>query len=256
MANRMPEWTSETDFRLDGVGFHAVGFPKGRFPEGVFTVMKSRQMVDAYVALVDQLQPRAIVELGVFAGGSTALLELLASPRKLVAFEVSPDPVEQLARFLEDREATDRIRPYYGVDQADTARLRSITREELGEGPVVDLVIDDASHDLELTRGSFDALFPMVRPGGAYVIEDWGWGHFPFARPRRGPSLAKLVLEAVLSVPFARGVIDRVVIDEYWAVVWRGSAPLPDGFELRRHLSPRAAQLLAVDDDDPDAPTA
>ena len=34
-------------------------------------------------------------------------------------------------------------------------------------------MIDDASHLLMPTERSFDALFPRVRPGGAYIIEDW-----------------------------------------------------------------------------------
>lgn len=39
-------------------------------------------------------------------------------------------------------------------------------------GPI-DIVIDDASHDPVLTRRSFDLLWPSVRPGGVYIIEDW-----------------------------------------------------------------------------------
>jgi len=41
-----------------------------------------------------------------------------------------------------------------------------------GGGPF-GLVVDDASHDGELTRKSFDLLWPLVRPGGYYVVEDW-----------------------------------------------------------------------------------
>ncbi|MFP3608175.1 class I SAM-dependent methyltransferase, partial [Paraburkholderia sp. SIMBA_053] len=37
------------------------------------------------------------------------------------------------------------------------------------------LVVDDASHFYEQTKTSFKTLFPLVRPGGLYIIEDWNW---------------------------------------------------------------------------------
>ncbi len=42
-----------------------------------------------------------------------------------------------------------------------------------------DLVVDDASHDGKLTAATFGLLWPLVAPGGFYVVEDWmvalGW---------------------------------------------------------------------------------
>ena len=40
-------------------------------------------------------------------------------------------------------------------------------------GGKFDLIVDDASHDGPKTRKSFDLLWPLVKPGGYYVIEDW-----------------------------------------------------------------------------------
>ena len=36
-----------------------------------------------------------------------------------------------------------------------------------------DLIVDDASHDGVLTRKTWELLWPLVVPGGRYVIEDW-----------------------------------------------------------------------------------
>lgn len=39
-----------------------------------------------------------------------------------------------------------------------------------------DLIVDDASHDGKLTRRTWQLLWPLVRPGGWYVVEDWQVG--------------------------------------------------------------------------------
>jgi hypothetical protein len=48
--------------------------------------------------------------------------------------------------------------------------------------PAWDLIADDASHRGDLTAATFGLLWPLVAPGGWYVIEDWmvalGWPGF------------------------------------------------------------------------------
>ena len=43
----------------------------------------------------------------------------------------------------------------------------------MGHAPEWDLIVDDASHDGALTAATFGLLWPLIRPGGWYVIEDW-----------------------------------------------------------------------------------
>ncbi|MEU0074306.1 hypothetical protein ABZ027_32930 [Streptomyces sp. NPDC006332] len=70
-----------------------------------------------------------------------------------------------------------RLRTVQG-DQGDAAFLTAFAREH---GPF-DVVIDDGSHFSDHVLTSFSVLFPQVRHGGLYVIEDmqssyWpGWG--------------------------------------------------------------------------------
>ena len=45
--------------------------------------------------------------------------------------------------------------------------------EEDFAGGAVDFIVDDASHQYWATRATVEILLPFVRPGGAYVIEDW-----------------------------------------------------------------------------------
>src|SRR6185436_21011315 len=84
------------------------------------------------------------------------------------------DPVEELDRFIAERGLGDRLQAHYRTDQSDRPALARIMADAFGDEPL-DLVIDDASHSLAPTRDSFEALFPLVRPGGRFLIEDWHW---------------------------------------------------------------------------------
>ena len=43
-----------------------------------------------------------------------------------------------------------------------------------------DIIIDDGAHTYSHTKASFDVLFnDYLKPGGIYVIEDWGTSYFP-----------------------------------------------------------------------------
>ena len=71
-------------------------------------------------------------------------------------------------------------------DPALPARLTAIS-------PQWDLIIDDASHNSILSEVTFVLLWPLVAPGGFYVLEDWMVGlpatewHAEF-----GPGMAEL----------------------------------------------------------------
>jgi predicted O-methyltransferase YrrM len=176
-------WTSEDGFSVAGTDYSLVEF--GRPRRGVrpghdgpntLAVYKSREQVIAFVDLVAGFPSARIVELGIKAGGSTALLAQLARPAKLVAVDVVSEPVRKLERFVDTHGLRDRIHPYYGVDQGDRRRLAGIVAEEF-EGQAIDLVLDDASHLFEPTRASFEVLFPRLCTDGLFVIEDWSWEH-------------------------------------------------------------------------------
>lgn len=49
----------------------------------------------------------------------------------------------------------------------------------VGEFAPFDLIVDDASHRGALTRATFDLLWPLLRRGGYYVIEDWQVAFWP-----------------------------------------------------------------------------
>jgi hypothetical protein len=72
-----------------------------------------------------------------------------------------------------------------------------------------DLVVDDASHVGELSAATFALLWPLVRPGRWYVLEDWTVG---LAEPwvhQYGDSMLRLA-ESFLRMLGPRGDVDSV----------------------------------------------
>ena len=114
-------------------------------------------------------------------------------------------------------------------------------------------MIDDASHLLDPTRSSFDVLFPLLRPGGVYVIEDWGVDLRLEREANRDPAVALRIQEEIAKrpelehvVPLARLVFEIVLASVYtdliasvelvppdWLTVTKGADPVGDDFDVR-----------------------
>jgi predicted O-methyltransferase YrrM len=248
----MIEWTSEQDFRVGSTGFACC--PPGRTVESSaerFMLQKARWAVETYAELLAELEPKRILELGILEGGSVALLALLADPERLIAVDIAAEPVRALERFVHRHSLGERISLHFGVDQSDRAALRAIAADELGDEPL-DLVIDDASHDLAPSRASFEALFPLLRPGGRYLLEDWSWAHAPVPiRTERTP-LTVMVFELTMACARHPGLIAGLEINRGWAVVERGpEAPADGGLELASLYDERGRSLVpALERDD------
>jgi hypothetical protein len=164
-------WFDQVDrFRVGDIEFQC-SFQRGSKADRFF-IRKHRRLVEEYLDVFDDFPHANVVELGIAEGGSVALTALVAPPKKLVAFELDENRVDALDELIGRLALTERVHPYYGVDQADRTRLRAIIDEEFADEPL-DLVIDDASHRLDETRASFETLFPRLRPGGLFLIEDW-----------------------------------------------------------------------------------
>jgi SAM-dependent methyltransferase len=137
--------------------------------------------------LVPWLDKRiTLLELGIRTGGSLLLWRDYFPLATIVGVDI--DPLPRL-------EAMDRIHMYQG-SQADPEFLTHMAREIAPDG--FDIIIDDASHLGELTKAAFWHLFEHhLKPGGLYVIEDWGTGYWDdwldgktldldsYARPQR-----------------------------------------------------------------------
>lgn len=139
----------------------------------------------AYHDISEQLGPSArVCEIGVLNGGSLATWQDMYPQGTVAGVDIDPAACWP--------EGTLRI----VAGQDDPALPDLLSAHE----PVWDLVVDDASHDGKLSAETFRLLWPLVSPGGFYVIEDWFVGFDDYAGPS-GPydssmlDLAKSLLE-------------------------------------------------------------
>jgi len=157
--------------------------------ENCFRLHKTKQLIDEYQNYLSRepdFRPKNKFELGIWEGGSVAFWSECFRPQMHVAVDIlQKADTEYFKSYVRSREPAQHVKTYWGVDQADRFRLKQIVESEFNSP--LDLVIDDASHTYKATKTSFETLFPMLRPGGIYVIEDWAWVHWKeFVEPPNG----------------------------------------------------------------------
>ena len=125
-------------------------------------------------------------------------------------------------------------------NQADAAFMRAI-----GEKWRPAVIVDDGSHQADHIMVSFNALFPLLRPGGVYIVEDVSMHHGETGEHYRGqaeifPHKAFLNLANQVSVPaedagFDRGLAHMTAAVEfvYGAIVIR-KRPEPEPWPIPR----------------------
>ena len=161
-----------------------------------------------------------------------------------MAVDLEADPVPALEAWIDRRTGPTRIKTYYGIDQADTAALDRIVSDDF-DGPL-DLVIDDGSHLTPESRVSFGELFPRLRPGGIYLVEDWAWAHNMDAGflPDSAP-LTLFLFELVIACAHVPGLIEHIEVGPDIFTVRRGPAEIaPGALDLAEHFDERARALV------------
>lgn len=209
-------WESEDLCVLKGVPFRYRNSDYGslRTTADQVVILKPRTFFEQYRQL--PLSPvKRILEVGVFEGGSALLLADIFPDAKIVGIDIRPaDP--SVRWHIANMGYGDRIKLYSGVSQDDKAQVEAILEKEFAGEPI-DLVIDDASHMYGFTTRCFDIVFPRLRVGGCYVIEDWGWANWPgykapdFFFEDRQP-LATMILELAMATASNYGAIRELTV--------------------------------------------
>ncbi len=114
-----------------------------------------------------------VTEVGVLNGASLDMWQALFPQGKIVGVDITPEAYWPPATYRVVADQTDKELPDL---------LSQIS-------PDYDLIVDDASHEGEKTEATFKLLYPLVKPGGWYVIEDWMVGFATYDNARHGPSM-------------------------------------------------------------------
>lgn len=246
-------WQSETLLNFNGTEIELCIPPELYERQSTadhFILGKSRFMVEEMLRLIGDGPVETIVDLGVYKGGSVVLLNEVFRPWRMMAVDFNPVPPSALLKYLERQSPTAGVRVKLGVNQADRRTLTMLL-EKTFEGRGLDLVVDDASHLYFESRESFRILFPHMRPGGLYVIEDWGWAHWQgeYWQVQRGgtysdkPPLSNLLIEIMLLAASRPGLVSKLQVNAAVAYVERGPESIDDDFELSKYYLNRGESV-------------
>jgi hypothetical protein len=136
---------------------------------GADQVEKPLKFYDIYDRYFSEFsgQPVTLLELGVHTGASLKVWASYFPNGSVIGIDlIDPGP---------DFSAYPNI-VYEVADQADRPRLDAICKARAPEG--FDLIIDDASHIGYSAAASYSVLFPRLKSGALYNIEDWGTGYY------------------------------------------------------------------------------
>jgi hypothetical protein len=124
-----------------------------------------------------------MLEIGVFKGGSLEMWrEYFGESATIFGIDINPNCADYVT-------APNQVRI---GSQDDPEFLKKVVLE-MG---VPDIVLDDGSHVGKHQRKSFDILFPLLKPGSLYVIEDlhtsYWKGAFAGGHRREGTAIAHI----------------------------------------------------------------
>ena len=212
-----------------------------------FTMVKNEIYLKSYLDMLE-IRPKSIFEVGFFEGGSSVFLDQLFMPDQLTCVDIRKDRLTSVDHYIDRRKRADNFRMIYGMDQRDIEGLGALVDKH--HGGTLDLVIDDASHMYELSRVTFSALFPRLRPGGLYILEDYAWAHHPAYQSQQHPwyshpALTNLIFEAMLMMS-SGGIVSRVDVRPGLCIIERGHHHCPCPLVIEDQMRLRGRTLTQI----------
>lgn len=219
-------WTDDDHFSIGGMNFFLVrrDYNSARTTKEHVAIIKNAMMINQYKRLIEQNSTKKILEFGIFEGGSALLLASLFEDIKIVGIDIRPAS-PAVRELIREHGLTDRVKLYYNTSQSDAARVREIIKKEFGDDGV-DMIIDDASHQYELSRASFEASFPHLAKGGLYLLEDWAWAHWQEPYQTKlwvdAPALTNLVFELIMVIGGRSNLLSEIEVQKDMVIFRKG----------------------------------
>jgi cephalosporin hydroxylase len=245
------DWISETKFVVDGLEFGGdlASFTEKTTPDRV-VILKDSRLLRQYLEFFAPHSINNILELGIWQGGSPLFYGLATDALKVVALDIA-EPPPALDQIIRRHGIADKVKLHFGTSQDDRAAVRAIMDHEFGDEPI-DLVIDDASHQYGFTRRSFEIVFPRLRPGGFYIIEDWQWAHIDNPVYQEGvhfggePALTNFIFELLIAYGGHPGLFQNILVRDWFVAVQKAWDPVAPDFRLDDLLRMRGKQLTLI----------
>jgi predicted O-methyltransferase YrrM len=232
------DWTTDTEFTFEGINFlcptRDVHYYKTNADKVI--LIKDKETIASYCEVLDGIDIKNALEFGFLQGGSPIFFSMLLDLRRFVGIDISA-PVLGLDSLLKTLPVGERIKLFYQISQTDKASIIDIVKKEFCD-QALDMIIDDASHQYNLTKCTFEIAFPLLKPGGVYVIEDWGWAHWPTykqsLKTRMSRAMSNLVLELVMSCATSPHIIHKVIVYRAFAFIIKSKdAPHVENLRLK-----------------------
>lgn len=176
--------------------------------------------LQVYAQYLDRFRqdPINFLEVGWWTGASMRMWRDYFTQARVVGIDIEPkDPIPGVV--------------FEQADQTDPARLGKISQ---GHGPW-DVIVDDASHLSPHTAQTFMMLWPYLRPGGLYFVEDlqvsyhvaWQGNPHPDKKPRTGPTTMQFLRLLADAPHHGHGTMEQVpppMFDIHHVAFWPGLA--------------------------------
>jgi hypothetical protein len=245
------DWVSETKFVVDGLEF--VGDLQSyaeRTSLDRVVILKYSSLLRQYMDFFAGHRVDNLFELGIWQGGSPLFYALATDVKKVVALDLAPkNPV--LDEIAGRHGIADRLKLHFEMSQDNHWGVRQIMDAEFGDA-MLDVVIDDASHLYWPSRTSFEIIFPRLREGGLYIIEDWQWAHIEDPQYQNGTTfgdqlaLTNFIFELLVAYGGHPDLFWNIVVRDWFVAVQKGSRPLASDFRLDDLLRMRGKKLTPI----------
>ncbi|PMM96661.1 hypothetical protein BCT41_15650 [Vibrio splendidus] len=219
-------WHNKEHFSIDEVEFNLVswGSPKKKTTKNNFVLVKDPSFAKSMARICAPLTPKNIIEFGLYHGASLVLLDKIFTPDSIIGIDERQEH-PALSQYRKGSSVHSVIEPYCGVKQDHTDKIIQILESHFPKKNV-DLIIDDCSHLYEPTKAAFLTSFPYLKSGGIYIIEDWGWAHWPGEFQKKeffpGTPLSKLVFELLMLQSVIPNVIVKIETDYNHVAITKG----------------------------------
>jgi predicted O-methyltransferase YrrM len=245
------DWISETKFAVDGLEF--VGDLQSyaeRTTRDRVVILKYSSLIKQYMDFLAGHRIDNMFELGIWQGGSPLFYAMATDAKKVVALDLAPkNPA--LDEIVAQHGLGDKLKMHFEISQDNHWAVQQLMDAEFGDQKL-DLVIDDASHLYWPSRTSFEIIFPRLREGGLYIIEDWQWAHIDDPQYQNGttfgdqPALTNFIFELLMAYGSHPDLFWNIVVRDWFVAVQKGSKPLPPDFTLQSVIRARGKSLTLI----------